>query len=483
VSELKKILLILIIPVLGLIFSASLAAQPDDDLTRLFEDEDSAASGRTGQVPMPPLPPNSPAPPAPPQRETLLTPTGPTAETAPASPAPPPIALPAQAPAAVSPPPPEDRSEQTNSTVSSPSLSTDIPRVQGQVVSPPPPAWQRQSPESAGPVMPGGPMPEFDSSQGRWQQMDVGQFDRARNAGPTQPPVSGGSLTGDRPSAVPEPVIDNPPPQPQPANPAPADSGQSQLRELFSDLLPPTPPTETPPARGSVTRPLTPPPPRTPEAAAAPPSPPATGQVTRPLTPPPPPPAAPPAAERPINPPPADSPALSRAGSLLSEQGLINDPDSRRGSAQILTPAPPASPANQRSSEADRRNRTETRAAAPATQARTPKAGNSAGSQARTRKTQRPRPAAPAKPNLSVMVVNETGRPGVGENYRAVLSSMGYRVIGVTDGPSQPGGQTVIAYQDGRLSQAQALARHLPGQRVVVKGSQGQSAGAVVYVR
>jgi hypothetical protein len=82
-----------------------------------------------------------------------------------------------------------------------------------------------------------------------------------------------------------------------------------------------------------------------------------------------------------------------------------------------------------------------------------------------------------------VLVVNETGRPGVGENYLAVLSQMGYQVIGVTNGLSQPSGQTIITYQPGRQSQAQALARRLPGHKVMVQAAGSLPAGAVVTVR
>jgi hypothetical protein len=81
------------------------------------------------------------------------------------------------------------------------------------------------------------------------------------------------------------------------------------------------------------------------------------------------------------------------------------------------------------------------------------------------------------------MVVNETGRPEVGENYWTVLSQIGYQVIGVTDGISQPTGQTIITYQRGHKSQAQVLARRLPGQKVMVQAEGSLPAGAVVTIR
>jgi hypothetical protein len=70
----------------------------------------------------------------------------------------------------------------------------------------------------------------------------------------------------------------------------------------------------------------------------------------------------------------------------------------------------------------------------------------------------------------------------VGENYQAVLTQMGYQVVGVTNGPSQPSGQTIISYQSGRQSQAQALARRLPG-RVTVQAAADLPAQAVVTIR
>jgi hypothetical protein len=82
------------------------------------------------------------------------------------------------------------------------------------------------------------------------------------------------------------------------------------------------------------------------------------------------------------------------------------------------------------------------------------------------------------------MIVNETGRPRVGEDYRMVLSQMGYDVVSVSDGaPSGAGGQTVISYAAGQRGQASALARRLPGQRRLVASSSPLPAGAVVYIR
>jgi hypothetical protein len=96
----------------------------------------------------------------------------------------------------------------------------------------------------------------------------------------------------------------------------------------------------------------------------------------------------------------------------------------------------------------------------------------------------RPKTSAPAKPNLSVILVNETGRPQVAEDYRTVLSQIGYRVLSVSDrSPSGQGGQTVITYQSGYQSQARALARRLPGPRQLVASSEPLPAEAVIIIR
>jgi hypothetical protein len=83
------------------------------------------------------------------------------------------------------------------------------------------------------------------------------------------------------------------------------------------------------------------------------------------------------------------------------------------------------------------------------------------------------------------MLVNETGRPGVADDYMAVLTQMGYQVVGVTNGFAQTAGAggTVISYRPDSLAQAQALARRLPGKKEIVKGESSLPAGAVVTIR
>ncbi|MDR0355884.1 MAG: hypothetical protein LBJ64_09165, partial [Deltaproteobacteria bacterium] len=72
---------------------------------------------------------------------------------------------------------------ETDLTVQ-PETSGSLLGAQGQVVAPPPPPWRRESRETVGVPRESGPLPEFDTSQGRWQQMEIGQFDRPRNSAP-----------------------------------------------------------------------------------------------------------------------------------------------------------------------------------------------------------------------------------------------------------------------------------------------------------
>jgi hypothetical protein len=82
------------------------------------------------------------------------------------------------------------------------------------------------------------------------------------------------------------------------------------------------------------------------------------------------------------------------------------------------------------------------------------------------------------------MLVNETGRPQVGEDYRVVLSQIGYNIVSVSErSPSGNAGTTVITFQPGRQGQASALARRLPGNRQLVASSSPIPAEAVVIIR
>jgi hypothetical protein len=429
-------------------------------------------------------------------------------------------------------------------TLPSPPEEPDYSAFQGQVVTPPPPPWQRASRETSGLPSASGPLPDFDASQGRWQQMEIGQFDRPRNAPPVgsgpgadgaqglfpadtgvsaqtaQVSSPGQAAPGDQatPAAqsnqggdpfvrelfseyLTETLESNPPQnEPEPAQPAqqtqqaqpaqraqaeppaptsaggplpPPGQGGGSLGELFSEFTTtdvpdnsPRPP-EAPSGSGSVIIPISPPP--------------QPGSLTAPLAPPPLPPTAlaPPDDPAALPDPGEDAAnlAIARAGSLLMEEGMRP----RVGSAAILEPGDPAAKANGKqapSKTAKKNERPAGKANAKANGKAAPKAN------AGTKKAARPRAAAPARPNLSVMVVNETGRPQVGEDYRLVLSRMGYKVVSVTErSPSGQGGGTVIAYRSGRQSQARALARRLPGPRQLEPSREALPAEAVVVIR
>jgi hypothetical protein len=83
------------------------------------------------------------------------------------------------------------------------------------------------------------------------------------------------------------------------------------------------------------------------------------------------------------------------------------------------------------------------------------------------------------------MIVNETGNPAAAENYRAVLSAVGYRVVSVAERPSSAPGsrQTVVAFVPGKEAQARALARRLPGYKAVTASREPLPAQAVVIIR
>ncbi|MDR0622108.1 MAG: LytR C-terminal domain-containing protein [Deltaproteobacteria bacterium] len=432
----------------------------------------------------------------------------------------------------------------------------DYSSFQGQVVTPPPPPWQRASRETAGTPSASGPLPDFDASQGRWQQMEIGQFDRPRNSptptlaenppanGPeapvTGPTASGGtsdSQGGDpalrelfsdllpetpeqaqpQPLTLPEngqtdsPVADQANgPVAGPASGASSISGQlsppqsrdPQLNELFSDFMAPDPSAAPAGQEGSssVSLPLTPPPPAA-QAASPPAPPPVSGspQISSALPPPPGPSAQSPAglaqaglapgAQAPDSPEALPEPgddelnlAIAKAGSLLMEEGMRP----KVGSAAILEPGVPGpAPKGGDLSQAAKTDG-QGRAKSQAKKGSGTTGGSASKSTGKStgKAKSKAKSAATAKPNLSVMVVNETGNPSVGEDYRMVLSRMGYRVVSVTSrGPSGTGGQTVITYQSGRQGQAKALARRLPGPRQLVASREALPAEAVVIIR
>jgi hypothetical protein len=174
--------------------------------------------------------------------------------------------------------------------------------------------------------------------------------------------------------------------------------------------------------------------------------------------------------------------AIAKAGSLLMEEGMRP----KVGSAAILEPGVPGpAPKGGDLSQAAKTDG-QGRAKSQAKKGSGTTGGSASKSTGKStgKAKSKAKSAATAKPNLSVMVVNETGNPSVGEDYRMVLSRMGYRVVSVTSrGPSGTGGQTVITYQSGRQGQAKALARRLPGPRQLVASREALPAEAVVIIR
>lgn len=179
-----------------------------------------------------------------------------------------------------------------------------------------------------------------------------------------------------------------------------------------------------------------------------------------------------PAFERPaITPPsppedPASGPAIGRAGSLLAEDGPT--PPGSRGKAAIVTPPDPKAPAKD-----DRKT--------GASSGSSPSSGKSKGTGQRRARSAAPLP----RPDLTVMIVNETGSPAAADNYRAVLASVGYQVVGIAERPSSSPGsrQTVISCVPGKEGQARALARRLPGNKAVSVSREPLPAQAIVIIR
>ncbi|MDR2611841.1 MAG: LytR C-terminal domain-containing protein, partial [Deltaproteobacteria bacterium] len=299
-----------------------------------------------------------------------------------------------------------------------------------------------------------------------------------------------------------------PPPPPDPPE-------RPQLRDLFSDMLPETPPPPPPPQDSGTTQgppggaqagpagaasregggpavsgALTPPPGAMggeggafapfPEASPAP------VQLAPLLAPQLPPPLPPrevgpdregnaaafdrPAIQTPAPPEnPHSGPAIGRAGSLLAEDGPT--PPGGRSRAAILTPPAPLASLPQTGGR----------------QGSSPAGGGAGGDAAAGQSRRRARrvPAPLPKPDLTVMIVNETGNPSAADNYGSVLASIGYSVVGVAErASSSPGSrQTVIAYRPGKEAQARALARRLPGDKAVSVSREPLPAEAVVIIR
>ncbi|MDR1110903.1 MAG: LytR C-terminal domain-containing protein [Deltaproteobacteria bacterium] len=484
----------LAILLLAVLAPRPLAAQDDSDLTSLYSEDDGAASSPSAL----PQPPPLAAPPPPPAEGpgTLPAPSSLGAAAGQSSP----YEL-APTPQAAADPldesdegilddpfedlsdggpafPPDSMDIGADAADPAAQASPDAlaapasPDLRGQVVAPPPPPWRRESRESSGTPSASGPLPDFDPSQGRWQQMEVGQFDRPRNSLPDAPlaDVAQDSAASGPDAAAP------------PAMPAESEE-RAAVRQLFQDLLPPTPEPAEPLASSPTANGVLAPPPANTASANAPLSPPPAtpASVREPLSPPPPPAAQtavalpPPSVEVAGPAEPGESLAIARAGALLAEHGMRP----KVGSAAILDTSP-GQDATGRPARGQPGKKAEGRRTAATGQAAK---GQGQGSRKASGPSQAQAPA-PARPSLSLALVNETGRPQVGEDYRAVLSQIGYRIVSVSDRqPSGNAGQTVIAFAAGRQAQARALARRLPGTRQLVASQEPLPADAVVIIR
>ena len=318
------------------------------------------------------------------------------------------------------------------------------------------------------------PEPQFDAGSSRWVQPEIGQSFSAGSAQPAgQPRPSSVSTVHTSPSERLDAVLDGDLDTPSPAQaaapaPSPAASaqtpeGREHLRNLFSDLTS-SDSLEAPTAAASAGR-TAPPVPDFSGLGA--PSPSTSGSQAGPIE------------EY------DGSSAILKAGGLLTLENHY-------GAAEILPPltnqpplktaAPVVEPPSKQP-QAQARPAEPKAAAAPAASgvSKKSKSAKAVGSK-RSSSSAKTRAAAPAaKGNL--MIINSTGNPRIGDIYQSVLTRMGHTVVSVAQGtPGGATGQTVITYRPGYRAQAQAISRHLPGQKVLTEAKGGQVLASEVMV-
>ena len=307
----------------------------------------------------------------------------------------------------------------------------------GQNPSLPPTQWENAGKSGGDSLqyLSGAASPEFDSTQGQWLQLEVGQADLGGQAQtapktittvPTQPT----DIVIDQALGVPrtEPLDS---------------SDREQLRHLFSDLLPPA-------SQGARKQP--PPAPTVPMAKAVP---------------------APQAKEKVIN---------RGKSSILQAGGLLTIEEHQSELAKVTPPKVPLkSPAVVPKKEAPK-------AVAPKTAApkkETPKKV-SPGKEA-PKKAAPPKIIPKATTTAELMIINETGEKGLGEIYRSVLTRVGFKVVSLGIGTNKSGskGQTIINYRPGHKADAQAVARNLPGRKILIEAKKDHvlASEIMVYLR
>ena len=118
-----------------------------------------------------------------------------------------------------------------------------------------------------------------------------------------------------------------------------------------------------------------------------------------------------------------------------------------------------------------------------ATKAQPAKSGPKASG--KSAKTTAAKPAvAPVNKAVSLIVVNETGRGQVAQQYSSVLRRLGYQVASAVDGRPGKGqtGPTVVSYRSGYKSQAPAVATALPGKTTQVAAKPGQVLASEIMI-
>lgn len=325
-----------------------------------------------------------------------------------------------------------------------------------------------------------------EESSGPWIQLEIGQADSSLPSSSgtlTAPPSSVSSIPREPSPAASEEAtvnqvmdkaIQSPTDGPGPLEkPADKPSERQVLEDLFSDMRPP----ESESVR-ALSSGVTPPPLVMPAPA--------------------------PQAPTPAN---AESDSfILRAGDLLGSEGqagaaailppLDGKVDWRSKAAEESPKAAPAAPPQKAESPSPARSAAKAPAAsaAPAAKSGQKKSGGQASKAKTSSKSKSSggaksgaRASGPSPASVQLIIINETGSDRIGQLYGSVLGKIGYKVVSVAD--RQPGrgqtGQTVIHYRSGQKARAQAVARHLPGKKVLKEAGKGEVLGAeiMVYLR
>lgn len=346
-----------------------------------------------------------------------------------------------------------------------------VPLGQGAVSPPPAPFWG----DSAGGAVGDG-----------WIQLEVGQSDLVTPPAPEsrgrpasiyslpEPasaaarPVSGPQLAEDArraESSLVDRAMDQAIQEPAATGPVLKDDERENLKRLFSDILPPDPqPTAQaePPAVPETDRP----------AASAVGSASAILQAGAMLS------GSAAATPAPAAPaPPAAAPAPVPAPAAVAEVEAQKPPEVLPASAEKPVEGS-AAQAQVQPESAAKPVKTAAVQPKPKAKAKAKKKAAKSGGQARAS-------SAPARASVSLIIINETGRDSLAGQYASVLGRLGYQVASAVDGPAGKGGGggTVVSYRSGYRSQAQAVARSLPGRKTLVEAAPGQVLASEILIQ